>query len=137
MRKYYYASGVRVATPALAPEHSAGANVRAGGLTYNPLGDHPRSRREQALGGANVTANSSGVQINKLPYRPWGETRVTTGTTPTTWRFTGQRQDCRRRTIGLYYYGARPYDPKLVHRSVSAPGVRNRGFSRVLRAEPG
>ena len=42
--------------------------------------------------------------------KPWGETRVATGSTPTTWRFTGQREDA---TIGLYYFGARYYDPKL------------------------
>ncbi|MEI2689426.1 MAG: carbohydrate-binding domain-containing protein [Anaerolineae bacterium] len=78
VRKYYYAGGVRVA-------------MRTGGQTYYLLGDH--------LGGTNVTANSSGVQISKLLYKPWGETRFTTGTTPTTWRFTGQREDA---TIGLY-----------------------------------
>ncbi|MEI2692539.1 MAG: RHS repeat-associated core domain-containing protein [Anaerolineae bacterium] len=41
---------------------------------------------------------------------PWGETRFTTGTTPTTWRFTGQREDA---TIGLYFYNARYLDPQL------------------------
>ena len=61
-------------------------------------------------GGTNVTANSSGVQISKLLYRPWGETRYSTGTTPTTWRFTGQREDA---TIGLYFYNARYLDPQL------------------------
>ena len=40
----------------------------------------------------------------------WGETRVNTGTTFTTWRFTGQREDA---TIGLYFYNARYYDPLL------------------------
>ncbi len=43
-------------------------------------------------------------------YRPWGETRFSTGTTPTTWRFTGQREDA---TIGLYYFNARYLDPVL------------------------
>ncbi|MFZ2357990.1 MAG: RHS repeat-associated core domain-containing protein, partial [Anaerolineae bacterium] len=89
VRKYYYAGGVRVA-------------MRTGGQTYYLLGDH--------LGGTNVTANSSGVQISKLLYKPWGETRFTTGTTPTTWRFTGQREDA---TIGLYYFNARYLDPQL------------------------
>ena len=89
VRKYYYAGAVRVA-------------MRTGGQTYYLLGDH--------LGGTNVTANSSGVQISKLLYRPWGETRFTTGTTPTTWRFAGQREDA---TIGLYYFNARYLDPQL------------------------
>ena len=38
--KYYYAGGVRVATPALAPERSTGASVRSGTQTYYLLGDH-------------------------------------------------------------------------------------------------
>jgi RHS repeat-associated protein len=89
VRQYYYAGGVRVA-------------MRTGGQTYYLLSDH--------LDGTNVTANSSGVQISKLLYRPWGETRFTSGTTPTTWRFAGQREDA---TIGLYYFNARYLDPQL------------------------
>ncbi len=64
--------------------------------------------------GANVTINgTNGAELGRVLYRPWGETRLTTGTTPTTWRFTGQREDCRRRTIGLYYFNARYLDPQL------------------------
>ncbi|MCB0002789.1 MAG: RHS repeat-associated core domain-containing protein [Anaerolineae bacterium] len=48
-----------------------------------------------------------------LKDAPWREKRVSTGTTLTTWRFTGQREDCRRRAIGLYFYNARYYDPLL------------------------
>jgi RHS repeat-associated protein len=87
--KYYYAGGVRIA-------------MRTGGQIYYLLSDH--------LGSTNVTANSSGAQISKLLYKPWGETRFTSGTTPTTWRFTGQREDA---TIGLYFYNARYLDPQL------------------------
>jgi RHS repeat-associated protein len=100
VRKYYYAGGVRIA-------------MRSGGQTYYLLSDH--------LGGTNVTANSSGAQISKLLYKPCplrctagvlrkGETRFTSGTTPTTWRFTGQREDA---TIGLYYFNARYLDPQI------------------------
>ena len=39
-----------------------------------------------------------------------GETRFSDGATPTTWRFTGQREDA---TIGLYYFNARYLDPQL------------------------
>lgn len=46
----------------------------------------------------------------ELRYRPWGESRNPTGTTPTTYRFTGQREQSE---IGLYYYGARWMDPAL------------------------
>ncbi len=63
VRKYYYAGGSRVA-------------MRSGVETYYLLSDH--------LGGTNVTANgTNGGELGKVLYRPWGETRVSTGTTPT------------------------------------------------------
>ena len=44
----------------------------------------------------------------RSPPKAWGETRYTWGTTPTTYRYTGQREQAE---VGLYYYGARSYDP--------------------------
>ncbi|GAB4412279.1 MAG: hypothetical protein Kow00123_26110 [Anaerolineales bacterium] len=41
---------------------------------------------------------------------PWGQARYSDGTTPTTYRFTGQREESK---IGLYFYNARWYDPAL------------------------
>ena len=70
--------------------------------TYYLFPDH--------LGGTHITANGSGAELGKLLYKPWGETRVNTGTTLTAWRFTGQREDA---SIGLYFYNARYYDPVL------------------------
>lgn len=46
----------------------------------------------------------------ELRYKAWGETRYTYGTTPIAYKFTGQRLD---EGTGLYYYGARYYDPLL------------------------
>lgn len=43
-------------------------------------------------------------RAERRQFTAWCETRVSTGTTPTTWRFTGQREDA---TIGLYHYSAR------------------------------
>ena len=80
--------------------------LRSGTQTSYLLGDH--------LGGTNVTdRGTDGVELGRVLYRPWGETRLSSGSTPTTWRFTGQREDCRRRTIGLYFYNARYLDPQL------------------------
>ena len=88
MKKYYYAGGTRVA-------------MRTGSSTINYLlGDH--------LGSTAITTNSSGVKSAEIRYYPWGTTRYTSGTTPTTFKFTGQRLESG---IGLYYYGARCYDP--------------------------
>ena len=65
-RKYYYLWGKRVA------EYD--------GATLNYLlGDH--------LGSTAITANSSGSRVAELRYKPWGETRYTYQTTPTTFRY--------------------------------------------------
>ncbi|WP_423224225.1 RHS repeat-associated core domain-containing protein [Candidatus Amarolinea aalborgensis] len=64
------------------------------------------------LGSTTVTVDGvSGVRTAELWYKPWGESRGTPfGATPTTYRFTGQREDA---SIGLYFYNARYYDPAL------------------------
>lgn len=49
---------------------------------------------------ADLYSNETG----KLLYKPWGETRYSSGSTPTSFRYTGQREDA---SIGLYFYGAR------------------------------
>jgi len=99
MKNYYYAGSTRVA-------------MRTGSSTLNYLlGDH--------LGSTAITANSSGVKSAELRYYPWGTERYNSGTTPTTYHFTGQRLES---TIGLYYYGARWYDPAAA-RFVQADSV--------------
>jgi RHS repeat-associated protein len=62
------------------------------------------------LGSTAITTNSSGVYSAETRYYPWGTTRYTSGTTPTTFRFTGQRIET---SFGLYFYGARWFDPYL------------------------
>ncbi len=47
-----------------------------------------------------------------MRYRAFGVTRFTSGTTPTSVRFTGQREEA---VLGLYDYNARWYDPALGH----------------------
>ena len=90
MKKYYYAGSTRVA-------------MRTGSSTLNYLmGDH--------LGSTATTTDSSGVKSAEVRYYPWGTERYTSGTTPTTFKFTGQRYESG---IGLYYYGARWYDSSL------------------------
>jgi len=66
------------------------------------LGDH--------LGSTSITVDESGGVVAELRYKAWGETRYANGNTPTTWRYTGQRQE---EGLGLYYYRARWYDPYL------------------------
>jgi RHS repeat-associated protein len=66
------------------------------------LGDH--------LGSTALTVNSAGAKYGELRYKAFGETRYTFGTTPTSFAFTGQRQESG---LGLYFYNARWYDPGL------------------------
>ncbi len=74
--------------------------MRQGGELHFLLGDH--------LGSTSVTANEDGSKQAELRYKAYGETRYTWGDTPTSARFTGQREDdiicvasCRE---GLYFY---------------------------------
>jgi RHS repeat-associated protein len=50
------------------------------------------------------------VKVADIQFKAWGETRSSTGTTPTDYQFTGQRNESG---IGLYYYNARWYDASL------------------------
>ena len=79
------------------------AAIRGGsGIGRYPLTDH--------LGSTAKTVNTDATVYGELRYKAWGETRYTWGTTPTKYRCTGQREES---TIGLYFYGARWYDPAL------------------------
>ena len=90
IRKYYYAGGTRVA-------------MRENGTLYWLLADH--------LGSTAITADrTSGGKVAEVRYKAWGEDRYTSGTTPTTYRYTGQRWEAG---LGLYFYRARWYDPAL------------------------
>jgi RHS repeat-associated protein len=89
--KYYYLGGKRVALRT------------AAGVTYLH-GDH--------LGSASLT---TGAVSAAARYYPYGGDRWTSGSMPTDFRFTGQRQESG---FGLYDYNARYYDP-LIGRFVS------------------
>jgi len=98
MKKYYYAGSTRIA-------------MRTG--TADPLwllGDHLGSTSRVA--NYDGSAYTNGWQL----YKPWGEKRYPSGASglPTTYRFTGQRQESTLGgSDGLYYCGARWYDSSL------------------------
>ncbi|MEK6754348.1 MAG: RHS repeat-associated core domain-containing protein, partial [Chloroflexota bacterium] len=87
--KYYFAGVSRIA-------------MRAGSTLTYLLGDH--------LGSTSLTTDSSGNLVSELRYKPWGETRYSSGTTTTSYRYTGQREEAG---FGLYFYNARWMDPVL------------------------
>jgi RHS repeat-associated protein len=89
--KYYYANGQRVAE-----RDSANA-------VFYYHGDH--------LGGSNVVTNSAGAEVKATLFYPYGATRTETGSKTIAHKYTGQEQDV---ATGLYYYGARYYDPAIM-----------------------
>jgi RHS repeat-associated protein len=95
LTKYYDAGGQRIA-------------VRNGATLNFLLNDH--------LGSTSVTLNKLGTETGELRYSAWGETRYTSGTTPTDRQYMGQINDG---DTGLYYYNARYYDPAL-HKFIQA-----------------
>ena len=88
VKKYYTAGGRRIA-------------LRSGGTLTWLLSDH--------LGGTAVTVSGT-AETGEVRYKAFGATRFTSGTTPTSVRFTGQQEAA---SLGLYDYGARWYDPAL------------------------
>ncbi|MCK5543263.1 MAG: hypothetical protein KAI40_11285 [Desulfobacterales bacterium] len=87
--KYYYANGQRV------------AKNDGGTLTFYHA-DH--------LGGSSRITNALGSEIKRLGYKPYGEDAYSSGSgDEPVYKFTGKEQDA----TGLYYYGARYYDPAL------------------------
>ena len=93
LRRYFYAGTTRVAMRVV---------DGATNPTYWLLNDH--------LGSTAITANSTGVKTAELRFKAWGEQRYASGSTPTTYRYTGQREQSQ---LSIYFYGARWYDPQL------------------------
>jgi RHS repeat-associated protein len=61
------------------------------------------------LGSTSVVTNTSGTEYGRIRYYPYGSQRDSSGFLDTDKKFTGQRLD----GTGLYYYGARYYDPVI------------------------
>lgn len=76
------------------------AMLSSAGTTTYFLPDH--------LGSTDLLVNSSLATVRSVRYMPFGGTFETSGTADNDHKFTGQRLDG---STGLYYYGARYYDP--------------------------
>jgi RHS repeat-associated protein len=68
------------------------------------MGDH--------LGSTSLVVNTSGAQAARRSYLPFGAQWAASGSLPTDFGFTGQREADE---IGLYYYVARWLDPEIAH----------------------
>jgi hypothetical protein len=84
--------------------------MRTGAITVNYLlSDHPSFHSGQALGSNAVAADTIGIRLSEVRYKPWGEDRYNYNTSPTSYRYTGQRQEAapeyRRRNGRLWIVG--------------------------------
>jgi len=96
-RSYYYAGTQRIAV------RVEGDPTPANNGLFYLLSDH--------LGSTSVTTDASGNKVAELQYYPYGQTRYSWNTTPTSHRFTGQISD--EDSTGLYFFHARYYDSAL------------------------
>ncbi len=81
-------------------------------------GTNLRYVSQDHLTGTSVMSDNTGTLVGTIKYAPFGSTRASSGTIDTDKKFTGQRLDA----TGLYYYGARYYDPEI-GRFISADTV--------------
>ncbi len=61
------------------------------------------------LGSSSVITDASGQQVSHYEYTPYGTTATIEGTDTAKHKFTGKELD----STGLYFYGARYYDPEI------------------------
>lgn len=87
--KHIFAGGMRIAT-------------KDASSIYYYHADH--------LGSLRVATDGDGAQVQTVNYYPFGEIRDNSGSVDLPYKFTGQEYDPE---TGLYYYGARFYDPAL------------------------
>ncbi|MBI5027194.1 MAG: hypothetical protein HZC12_10815 [Nitrospirae bacterium] len=71
------------------------------------------------LGSSSIITDATGAKVQGIYYYPYGGTRSSTGTANIKHKFTGQEEDAE---TGLYYYGARYYDP-ILGRFISADSI--------------
>ena len=75
--------------------------------------DDPLFLVSDHLGSTSLVVDSSGQQVAKQSYLPYGDVwGASANDLPTSFTFTGQREDPE---IGLMYYVARFYDPEIGH----------------------
>lgn len=94
IKKHIFAGSTRVCT--LTKDETQGTETAG---YYH--GDH--------LGSSNVITDANGQLVQYCEYTPYGTLARNEGTNVTNYKFTGKELD----STGLYYYGARYYDPEI------------------------
>jgi len=95
--------------------HNTKTQVSADGTTWTTVYDSAVSGEypETAAG------KTHSFGLSSVRYDPWGELRAVSGPSQTRYGYTGQRAE---KGLGLYFYGARWYDPQL-SRFLSADSI--------------
>ncbi|MBX7237086.1 MAG: hypothetical protein K1X65_22070 [Caldilineales bacterium] len=76
--KYYEAGGVRAC-----PEPCRRVAMWEPETVFFLLSNHPSASLRTGLGSTATVADGNGNETGKLLYKPWGETRYSSGSTPT------------------------------------------------------
>jgi hypothetical protein len=76
-------------------------------VLYWLVGDHPSATLRTGLGTTSLVLNADGSFHSEARHYPYGQERWSSGSLPTDYRFTGQRDTGLG---GLYHMGARFYD---------------------------
>jgi RHS repeat-associated protein len=76
-----------------------------------------------------VTAQADGAFQSEMRYTAFGETRFSSGPTPTDYQYTGQRHEAE---FGLYFYKARWYDPASAHFTQADSIIPDPGYSLAM-----
>ena len=71
------------------------------------------------LGSSSIITDNTGNKVEDIYYYPYGEIKTNTGSANVRYKYTGKEFDAED---GLYYYGARYYDPRLA-RFISADTI--------------
>ncbi|MBI9049672.1 MAG: RHS repeat-associated core domain-containing protein [Anaerolineaceae bacterium] len=126
----YYASSSYVmevddTTTTVRKTYSAGSTSLAVRTIVNGTTETLNWMLSDHLGSSSITTTADGTWNSEIRYSAFGETRYSSGITPTDYRYTGQLQ---QKDVNLYYYNARYYDAALgrfVQADTIVPGAGN------------
>ncbi|MCB0121201.1 MAG: hypothetical protein KDE58_03095, partial [Caldilineaceae bacterium] len=111
--KYIFANDERIAEVRTPFDRSRLIHGLQGALTpqtNNPTQTQTLFYHGDHLGSATVLVDPTGQVVERQSYQPFGESRAQSGANAANYTFTGKELDD---AIGLYYYGARYYDPAV------------------------
>jgi len=111
----YYVNANYEVKDGVATKYITAADLKVAQIKGNAVSYYHKDH----LNSSSVMTNVSGVKVEGTEYAPYGTVRAFAGTPVTSYRYTGKELDT---DTGLYYYGARYYDP-MIGRFITADSV--------------